>query len=350
MAIKDRLAAGAGCIPMTWVRPFSTVSLAVPFYHIVSDAYAPHVSPLYRFRTIAEFSADLKFFLRHFVPVSLREIIGALNGEGTISRPSFHLTFDDGFREMQDVVAPMLLRSGIPATFFLNTAFLNGGGLAHHNALSLILDRLQNGLPRPSQACMREVHSILASIPTRGESLEARILSIPWKRRDVVNRLAETVGVDIEQYVRTVQPYLTYEQVDRIVAKGFTIGGHSHDHPLYADLSLTEQLEQTRASVEHLAARFALKDRAFAFPHNDTGVGPAFFDEVFSKKMLDASFGTSGFVPHFHFRNIERFTMEKTAAPAERILSKQYLRSTFYRLRSGVKTSVAARTNPTSAR
>jgi peptidoglycan/xylan/chitin deacetylase (PgdA/CDA1 family) len=316
---------------------------------MVSDEYVPHVSPLYRFRSTTEFAADLKFFLRHFTPVSLSDIVGALNGGRTISRNSIHLTFDDGFREMHEVVVPMLLREGIPATFFLNTAFLNGGGLAHYNALSLVLDRLQNGVSHPSQACIREVESLLGSTSTRGDRLDAKLLSIPWSRKELVQRVAETVGVDIKQYVHATQPCLTYGQVEDLVRKGFSIGGHSHEHPLYADLPLAAQLEQTRMSMDCLAGRFPMREKAFAFPHNDTGVGPQFFDAVFSTDMLHASFGTSGLVAHFHSHNIERFTMEKTEAPAASILAKQYVRSTYYRLRPRARTAAEIKTHEHAA-
>jgi len=126
------------------VHPLSGVSLVVPYYHMVSDFHVPHVTPLYRFRSIAEFKSDLEFFLSRFEPVTLADIVDTLNGTRALTRPSFHLTFDDGFREMHDVVAPILQRAGVPATFFLNTAFLDGGGLAHHNELSLLLDRLES--------------------------------------------------------------------------------------------------------------------------------------------------------------------------------------------------------------
>ena len=84
-------------MPMEWVRPLSGVSLVVPFYHMVSDVHVPHVSNLYRFRTIAEFTSDVEFLARHFEPVTLNDIVDALNGTRTLSRCCFHLTFDDGF-------------------------------------------------------------------------------------------------------------------------------------------------------------------------------------------------------------------------------------------------------------
>ena len=308
--------------PIAWVRPLSGVSLVVPYYHMVSDRFVPHVSHLYRFRTVAEFRGDLEFFLGRFAPVSLTDIVDSLDGRRALGRPCFHLTFDDGFREMYDVVAPILERAGVPATFFLNTAFLDGGGLAHHNALSLLADRV-----KPQDAGARK-----------------RILAIPYGETSLVRSVAETLEVDLDGYVREMRPYLSSEQVATLIRRDFSIGAHSHDHPLYADLSLEEQLAQTKTSIEWLEARFGLSPKAFAFPHRDDGVGPAFFTVAFGELALDVTFGTGDLVAHFHPRNIERVSMEKTAAPAARILARQFARAAYYRrLRPSAATSASAR-------
>lgn len=318
---------------MEWVRPLSGVSLVVPYYHMVSDVRVPHVSHLYQFRTIAEFTADVEFFLRHFEPVTLSDIVDALKGTRPLSRPCFHLTFDDGFKEMHDIVAPILQHIGVPATFFLTTAFLDGGGLAHHNALSVLLDRVQSRHSRLGAASVR-LESLLPPPKNGCTTLRERVLSIRYAQNSLVRSLAEILDVDLDQYVRETQPYLSFEQVATLLARGFSIGAHSHDHPLYADLPLSEQLAQTRMSMELLATRFGVSPKAFAFPHTDSGVEAAFFSTVFAEPLLDVSFGTAGLVSHFHPRNIERVRMEKTSAPAAQILTRQFARATYFRLRS----------------
>lgn len=325
------LSKGAAWVPMGWVRPLSGVSLVVPFYHMVSDVYVPHVSNLYRFRTIAEFTADVEFFARHFEPVTLGDIVDALNGIRTLNRPCCHLTFDDGFREMHDVVAPILQRAGVPATFFLNTAFLDGGGLAHYNAISVLLDSIRSQSSYSSAVAAR-LESLLPAPTNECANLRQRMLSIKYAQRSLVGPLAEVLNLDLDQYVREVQPHLTSKQIAKLLNKGFNVGSHSHDHSLYSDLSLSQQISQTRISMELLEKRFGVSPRAFAFPHNDTGVEEHFFAAVFSERLLDVSFGTSGLVAHFHPRNIERFTMEKTSAPASRILARQFTRAAYFRL------------------
>src|SRR6202142_4374223 len=101
------LSKGTAWLPMEWVRPLSGVSLVVPFYHMVSDAHVPHVSNLYRFRSVTEFKADVEYLARQFTPVSLQDIVDALNGTRSLPPSCFHLTFDDGSREMHEIVAPI---------------------------------------------------------------------------------------------------------------------------------------------------------------------------------------------------------------------------------------------------
>jgi peptidoglycan/xylan/chitin deacetylase (PgdA/CDA1 family) len=164
--------------------------------------------------------------------------------------------------------------------------------------------------------------------------MRERFLSIPDAQNDLVRSLAGSLDVNLDQYVKAAQPYLSSDQVRAMLKHGFTIGAHSHDHPLYADLSLADQLTQTRKSMEFLRAKFGVSPKAFAFPHSDEGVDEAFFHTVFSEQLLDVSFGTRGLVSHFHPRNIERVSMEKTSAPASRILARQFARATYFRFRA----------------
>ena len=317
---------------MKWVRPLSGVSLVVPFYHVVSDSHVPHVSNLYRFRTIAEFRADVEFFARNFKPVTLHDIVDDLDGNRALSGPCFHLTIDDGFSEVHDIIAPILQEYGVPATFFLNTAFLDGGGLAHYNAISVLLD--QHQLHHPESASTRARIELILAAPKRvGATLAERVRGIGYSQAGLVRELADVLQVDLDQYVRDKRPHLTSDQVASLINKGFSVGAHSHDHPLYSELPLAEQLKQTRLSIEILDNRFGVNPKAFAFPHNDGGVQDDFFAAVFSEPLLDVSFGTSGLVKHFHPRNIERVSMEKTAAPAEQIVARQFTRAAYFRMR-----------------
>jgi peptidoglycan/xylan/chitin deacetylase (PgdA/CDA1 family) len=338
------LSTGASWLPIRLVRPLSGVSLVVPFYHMVSDDHVPHVSHLYRFRSVAEFTSDVEFFARNFKPVALSDIVEALDGSRRLPKHCVHLTFDDGFREMHDVVAPILKRAGVPATFFLNTVFLDGGGLAHYNALSVLLDRIKSSASA-AKAVAANLPNVLGPVKP-GLTLERQVLSLGYKKRSLVCDLAKHAEVDLDRYVSDVRPILSSEQVRSLMKQGFTVGAHGHDHLLYSDLTLSEQLDQTLVDLKFLQTQFGVKPNAFAFPHNDDGVGSEFFDSIFSQRRLDVSFGTSGLVPHFHPRNIQRVTMEKTSAPAAQILARQFARATLRRFARPHRNADAASSDP----
>ena len=122
----------ASAIPQGWLHRLGGRPPLLPYYHMVTDEPAPHVRPLYRFRTRREFERDLEWLLRRYRPLSLDELLRAQAGEGTLPDKAFLLTFDDGFREMHDVVMPILLAKGAPAVFFVTSGCVDNIMLCHH--------------------------------------------------------------------------------------------------------------------------------------------------------------------------------------------------------------------------
>jgi peptidoglycan/xylan/chitin deacetylase (PgdA/CDA1 family) len=305
--------------------------LLVPYYHMVSDAEVRHVQYLYRFRRIREFEADIDLLLKHFAPVELWEVVEDIDGTRRFRRPSVHLTFDDGFREMHEIVAPLLQRRSVPATFFVNSAFVDQCGIAHDNAISLILHRLNQGI---SKSILQQLEVLLDSAVGTGDEVRSKLISIRYRDRWLVSQVAALIELDLEEYLTQVRPYLSSNEIRSLLKQGFTIGAHSHDHPLYRELGLDDQIGQTRTSMEFIEQRFGVQIKAFAFPHTDKGVSAEFFDRIFGSGVLDVSFGTNGLVPHFCDKNIERVGMEEGRAGSRGILGRHYARAAYHRLKS----------------
>ena len=69
------------------------------------------------------FEEFCRFFMEHFRVVSLAEQIAGCR-EGRNMGGTLSITFDDGYRDNFEVAAPILRRLGLPATFFVTTAFI----------------------------------------------------------------------------------------------------------------------------------------------------------------------------------------------------------------------------------
>lgn len=295
----------------------------LPYYHMVSDTPVPHVSPLYQFRDVAGFKADIDYFLQGRKALSLKEFLDSIRETGLPPKNSFLLTFDDGFREMHDIVTPILKAKGVPAVFFLTSATVDNHQLCHHQEISLLLHARSEAPDRFPDA---EVLRRLQAIGLPGDDVVESLKSIPWAQRDVLKDLGPLCGVDFAYYTRQQQPFLTTPQVQSLLHDGMDIGAHSIDHPRYGDIPLKEQLRQTRESMANLTSRFGLTQRAFAFPHTDQGVSREYFDTIFNEGTLEVSFGTSAPARDSVPLSYQRFTMEKSDLPAEAIVARNRLR------------------------
>ena len=304
----------ASCLRFLPFRSIASLAtgkaLLAPCYHIVSDGSPVHVRHLYRWRNVAAFGRELDRLLRHFRPLSLEEIGRRVSTGEPLPERSLFLSFDDGFREMSEVVAPLCREKGVPATFFLNTAFLDNRALGYRQKASLLIDAWQHR----GEAIRRTAQARLAArleVPHQ-EACDWRrmVLSVKYRQRAVLDECAALLEVSFPDYLRSVQPYLSSEQVQGLLDAGFSIGGHSIDHPKYAELALVEQVAQTRGCMDELEQRFRLPVKAFAFPFVSDGVPDQFYREVFGGGVAELVF-CIGQMPGWEgHRAVQRFGVE----------------------------------------
>ena len=316
-------------------RGVSKVNPLVVYYHIVSDREVPHVTNLYAFRSVSQFMRDMDVLLRFFRPLSLQDFLAHLEGAQELPRKSFLLTFDDGLKECYEVVAPILKRKGIPATFFLCSAFTDNQELAYDFKVSLLAGVLKGR--SLSAAKEVQVRELLEGAGIHGADPMSALFSVGYRRRRILDQIAAVLEFDFVEYLKKVQPYLTSDQVHELLKLGHAVGAHSIDHPRYSDLPLEEQLHQTRESIRFVRQRFSLDYAAFAFPSSDANVNREFFREIFRAREVDVCFGNHGLLEDCVPRNVQRSSMEKTWMPAEAILGKSYARRCVRMATGGLK-------------
>jgi peptidoglycan/xylan/chitin deacetylase (PgdA/CDA1 family) len=278
-----------------------------PLYHVVNDFYMPHVDQVFRITSRNEFIKDLDYLLRHFEPVNMHDLLK--QPELVYEKKLFHLTFDDGLREMYDVVLPVLLSKGVPATFFINAAFVDNQDLFFRYKQSYLLNEFKN--KKITDGAIQQLKNLLGLNRISNSILKHRLLGAKNNNVQLIDDIAATLEVDFQAFLYRRQPYLTSVQIESMINNGFTFGAHSMDHPYYPRLSTEEQITQTEHSVHYVQNSFNLPYRLFAFPFTDHGVGKAFFDYFYGEnKRLDFSFGTAGLKDDFYPRNIQRIPVE----------------------------------------
>jgi peptidoglycan/xylan/chitin deacetylase (PgdA/CDA1 family) len=305
------------CVPL---RVFLQKEITLPFYHVVSDCELPHIKHLYRYRDVKTFNNDLEFLLKHFEAVDLQTLMEVVSNGNQVIKPSFHLTFDDGFSECYEIIMPILWAKGVPATFLLCTDFLDNKDMFFKNKISVLLENRDIG-----ELEIKEIKNFLSSknivVKVKDDS---NVLSLfEWKNIHIVDDVCALFGVDIPGYLEKEKPYLTSEQVGKMLANGFTIGSHSLNHPLFSEITLEEQCRQVFESFEFLKKQFFLDYFVFAFPHSDINVRYSFYEATDS--YVELYLGTDRMKADCVKKSRQRFSMENRHLSAEEIFKQNYL-------------------------
>jgi peptidoglycan/xylan/chitin deacetylase (PgdA/CDA1 family) len=295
-------------LPMAFLKTIGPSTTLFPYHHTVSNEFLPHIKHLYNYKNVNQFSSDLDFLLRHYRPVTLTDIIKSIQEHSTLPKRSFFLSFDDGFREIHDIIAPILEKKGIPACFFINPAFIDNYELFYRCKISLLIDELiknkdnrsflhlLHDLPEIKKKSVKETIDFLKTINTSAALLPGKI--------------AEKIGFSFDSFLKTKQPYLTRGQLKSLHERGFHIGAHSFNHPYFQHISIPEQIEQVSGSCRYVNELLNINDCCFSFPHSDRGLLQALFNEI-SKLKIPLLFGIQNQKMELENKMLHRFNAER---------------------------------------
>lgn len=316
----------APSIPFRALQKMSGQNLLLPFYHTISDEPLPHIRNLYKIKTIDAFNTDLDFILKYFEPISHYDLMQSVTGNIKIKKNSFLLSFDDGLSESISVIAPELKRRGIPAIFFINTAFIDNRALFYRYKVSLLLDRIQSkGIKENETNAVKEI--------TDSNEITKWLLRADYSQTRKIDKIAILLKVDFPKYLANKKPYLTSEEILELQSMGFGIGAHSVDHPEFWKLGLGEQVMQAEDSTKIIQKLFSPAANLFAFPFTDSGISQAFFDTIAKNEIIDITFGGAGLKKENNPRHFQRIPMEAFHVNAEILLKSEYL---YYLLKSPI--------------
>ncbi|HJX71236.1 MAG TPA: polysaccharide deacetylase family protein [Bacteroidales bacterium] len=316
-------------IPVNLYRRLTGMKLVAPFYHAVSDHPLPHLDCLYRVRTSREFEADLEMLLIDFQPVDLQTLIKAVREKVPFQKPVFFLSFDDGLREFHDNAVPVLLRKGVPATCFLNSAFIDNKDMFYRYKVCLIM----NEISKKSRELVPLVNRWLTAKKLQPSSYRRFLMKIDYSQRHLADELANLLNLSFENYLHEQSPYLTAGQIAALIKKGFTFGSHSIDHPGFTGIPEKEQVRQTVESTYEITGKFNLPYRVFSFPFTDFGIQRDFFEKINAAAHFDLTFGCAGMKKESYHNHLHRIPVEEYDLNIRKRIKRDYF---YYILKSFV--------------
>ncbi len=211
--------------------------------------------------TLAEFTHQLDCIRRTFSIIPLADSLH----QPPSARPTASITFDDGYRDNHDLVAPVLCQRGVHATFFIATAFTDGDcmwndwlmeALRAHPAGRFDLQAFGLGAHvLPDQLADR--NAVLTSLRQQLK------YASPEQRNAVVGHL--------RTLVTPPRLMMNADELRALANAGFDIGGHTHDHYLLSTLSDDAARWQIQHNRNRLTDITGQTPTLFAYPNGKPG-------------------------------------------------------------------------------
>lgn len=315
-ALKKIIHKSALHIPTSMLLNITKTKGISSLYHTVSNEDLPHINQLYRVKKTSEFKADLDFLLKHYTPVDYKTYID-IKVKGTkLNKPVFLLTFDDGLKEFNEVISPILLNKGIPAICFLNSDFIDNKNLFFRYKISLLINECLKNRARKNR---------VGELLNNSKNITQSLLNLSYNNTLLINHIAEEIDFSFNDFLQKKQPYLNTPDINNLINKGFQFGAHSIDHPEFRFISLEEQIIQTKTSMDIIQKKFNLNYKAFAFPFTDHGVDKDFFNYINNHKITDNTFGCAGYKTDVISNNYQRIAFEKGTLSGKEIHNAELL-------------------------
>jgi hypothetical protein len=123
------------------------------------------------------------------------------------------------------------------------------------------------------QEARARVNAGLGEASPNFDALLTRLLGLGYADRDRIDEVCRILEIDVAAWSLEHRPYMSRAQLAQLHADGFTLGGHTIDHPRLARLdSASSRREQIVGSCRWVAELTGRDRVPFAFPFNGVRV------------------------------------------------------------------------------
>lgn len=240
-------------------------SLIVLAYHRIGNGNGTLYDPGVFSATGNEFQWHIAYLRRHFEICKLGEAVAMVRGEQAL-RSCVLVTFDDGYRDNYEVAFPILRASGVPATFFLPTAFIGSDRLPWWDEVAFIVKNAR-------RKCFEISYPYLAEFDAEKLGQHSAIVEVlrAYKHPSMKNheRFISELAAAAESELpakASESSFMSWQQAREMCAGGMEFGSHTHRHEVLSKLSIQEQFEELQCSREILERELRQPITTLSYP------------------------------------------------------------------------------------
>jgi peptidoglycan/xylan/chitin deacetylase (PgdA/CDA1 family) len=254
----------------------------VVMYHYVREQDLPFYEGVHGL-TPTEFSAQLDRLCAAAEPIDWPTLYAGLQGQRSLPKRCFLLTFDDGLADQARTALPILEEKHLRGVFFVPGRVLTSFRMLPAHAIHLLFSRLgdaklerqlrdelakrtpgRDWFTAEDSAAARSMYHYES--PARARLKYLLTVELPIElRNEVVNALFERFIGASARWARFW--YLSWDDLARIESLGHTIGGHGYSHEPYQRLTPAQRRADMRQVAQVLRDGIGADIRPFSFPY-----------------------------------------------------------------------------------
>jgi len=208
----------------------------------------------------------LRYLARHFVIISLDEMLQRVAGKQPFENAALALTFDDGLRNHRRIVYPILRELGLPATFYVCPGLIGTG--------TIWTWELACRIPWLEASARRELYETAGLGPEADPATFVQHLKgLPVAGREAVETeiRVRTPDFSLSAKERDLYELMDWDDIRELDPALITIGSHSMTHPdlpQVDDNRLAREITESRAELERRLGR-PVVDFCYPNGHHD---------------------------------------------------------------------------------
>ena len=277
--LEDRLVAGLD-------RWWGDERLTVLAYHRIVDPHGFRFFEPLISATPDTFARQMNIIAEECNVIDLAELLGWLDGSGTLPERAALITFDDGYRDNLEFALPVLRERGLPAVLFVTTDQIGTDHPFFWDAAAYYFDettRRHADLPilgprswsSPSEMC--------------AEWIEAAKRVPQNRRNEATEQLAEALDTEMPKDAYSGQ-LLTWDEIREMSEHGFSFGSHTCTHPILTGIPAPQVAEELERSRVRLEEELRTPIRSFAYPNGSPSDFNPDIEEIALRAGYSASF------------------------------------------------------------
>lgn len=246
----------------------------LPDHACRSDSISPERQFEFRnFVCASAFDEQVRNLKKKFNPITLKEYLFRRAKNQTLPDYSVVITFDDGFKNNYEYAFPILQKWGVSAVFYISTNFI---GKSEMLWTEEIIYRINHTHKPLLKVWLNDAESIFylksaqerenASNWLRGRLKHSRKPAV-LKILQQIREQLDDVSLELDELDKLRYQFMTWEDVNEMLAGGMEIGSHTHNHFILSQLDEAECRDELRRSKELIEKNTGQECLLFSYPN-----------------------------------------------------------------------------------